>query len=348
MAQTPATPTNFYTQQGNGQIAVTWDITTGVTGYSVQRSTDGVTFTTVSSPTANQYVDTAVTLGTTYYYQVAAINSAALPTTSAYTTAQLIVPTPSGEMCLAEIRTRSQQRCDRLGSNFVTLPEWNSNINQSLFELYDLLTTVYEDYYSAPAAIFTCNGSDFLYTLPNGAQTFTSLTGSTFVAAPFYKLLGVDLGINTTQNGWANVNKFNFIDRNKFIYPNSNSTLYGVFNMQYRLLGSQIEFIPIPSSGQQIRLWYIPRMVQLLLDNDLTTQGISGWLEYVIVDCAIKALQKEEADVSVLMAQKMALKERIEGSSVNRDVGQPDTISDVRESRYGSSGRGWSGGTGGW
>lgn len=348
MASTPATPVNFYTQQGNGQVLVSWDIAVGSTSYSVQRSTDGVSFTVIANPTTNQYLDTSVVLGTQYFYQIASVNSGALPTTSPYTIAQSIVPTPAGEMSLSELRQRSQQRCDRLNSNFVTLPEWNSNINQSLFELYDLLTTVYEDYYAAPAAIFTTNGSDYLYPLPDGSRFFTNSAGTNYVAAPFYKLLGVDLAVNTSQNGWVNVNKFNFIDRNKFIYPNSNSTMYGVFNMQYRLLGNQIEFIPVPSATQQIRLWYIPRMVMLLLESDITTQGISGWLEYVIVDSAIKALQKEEADVTVLLAQKAALIERINGSAINRDVGQPDTISDVRGSRFGSDGRGWSGGQGGW
>ena len=73
------------------------------------------------------------------------------------------------------------------------------------------------------------------------------------------------------------------------------------------------------------------------------------WSEYVIVDAAIKASQKEESDVSILMQQKMALIKRIEDSAMNRDVGQPDRISDTRNSTgYGGGGWGFDGSSGGY
>lgn len=336
----PSTPTNFYVQQGNGQVLVSWDISAGATSYSVQRSTDGVTFSVLASPTAVEYLDTSVTLGTQYWYQVAATNGSG---TSSYTSNQSIVPTPTGEMSLGAIRLAAQQRADRVNSDFVTLPEWNSYINQSYMELYDLLVTVYEDYYVAAPVQFQSDGTNYLYALPNGTNYSA--------AEPFYKLLGADLGLNSANNAWVTIPKFNFIDRNKFVYPNTSSTIYGVFNLRYRLMGSNIQFIPTPSAGQPIRLWYIPRLAQLLRDTDIASTAISGWIEYVIVDAAIKALQKEESDVSVLVLQKQALIERIQTSSMNRDAGQPDTISDVRPgSRWGGgdSGYGFNGPSGGW
>ena len=116
--------------------------------------------------------------------------------------------------------------------------------------------------------------------------------------------------------------------------------------MRYRLMGSQIEFVPTPSAGQTIRIWYIPRLVELLQDTDMV-DGVSGWTEYIITDAAIKALQKEESDVSVLAAQKMALIKRIEESAMNRDVGQPDTITDIRRNGAWGGGYGWNGPIGG-
>lgn len=325
----PAIPQSFYAQQGNNVAYLQWAITTGALSYSVKRSQDGVTFTVVGTPTAPNYTDDTVVIGTMYYYQVAAVNASG---TSSYTAAQSIVPTPNGEMSLTELRQAAQQRADRLNSDFVTLPEWNSNINQSLMELYDLLVTAYEDYFIAPALSFNTVGNQALYPLPNGTN---------YDAAPaFYKLSGVDLGLNTNNNAYITVKKFNFIDRNQFIYPNTNSTQYGVFNLRYRIMGNNIEFIPVPSANQIIRLWYIPRLDKLLADSDITTTGISGWLEYVITDAAIKALQKEESDVSVLMAQKQALIKRIEESAMNQDAGQADTISDTRSNSWGGMGSG--------
>lgn len=350
----PATPNNFNVQQGNRQVYLTWDITAGATSYDVYRSLDGVNFgTSYASVSVNNYLDTGVTVGTLYYYKVSASN---ISGESPKTSAQQIIPAPTAEMSLGQIRLLAQQRADRVNSNFVTLPEWNSYINQSMYELYDLLITADEEYYVATPAQFTAspnNNQTYLYPLPDGATSFTNGINGTpgYIAPPFYKLKGVDLGLNTANNAWVSVNKFNFADRNKFVYPNTASTIYGVFNLQYRLIGSNIEFIPTPSSGQQLRIWYIPRLPQLLKDTDLTTSSISGWIEYVIVDAAIKALQKEESDVTILLAQKEALRVRIEGAAANRDTGQPDRVSDIRPYGYGGGyggNYGWNGGMGGY
>lgn len=329
----PSIPTSFYVQQGNGQVFLNWDIVAGATSYQVQRSTDGVNFTLLSSPTTPSYLDTAVVVGTNYYYQVASSNSSG---NSSYTSAQSIVPTYSAQMTLGQIRLMAQQRADRVNSQFVSFTEWNSYINQSYFELYDLLVTIYEDYYIEPPFTILTNGSDNQYTLPNGVIT-DAITNQ--VARPFYKLMGVDLGLDASSNAWVTLKKFNFISRNRYVFPQLTTTYLGVFNLRYRLVGNNIFFIPTPSSNQYIRLWYIPKLQQLLQDTDIL-DGISGWTEYVIVDAAIKALQKEESDVSVLAAEKMMLIKRIEDSAMNRDAGQPDTISDSRSfsERWGTYG----------
>ncbi len=332
----PASPNSFAVQTANQQVLLSWDLAAGATSYTIQRSTDNLNYTTLSTTASYQYLDTAVVLGTQYWYQVASVNVSG---TSAYTTAQSAVPTISGEMCLSQIRLAAQQRADRVNSNFVTMPEWNSFINRAMFELYDLLITEYEDYVMAPMASFTSDGTTFLYSLPNGIGTFQDNNGTDFVPKPFYKLLGVDLALNTANNAYVTVNKFNFIDRNRFVYPNTASTIYGVFNLRYRLMGDKIELIPTPSAGQKIRLSYIPRLTQLLLDTDTTTIGISGWIEYVIVRAAKYALDKEESDTSTLVTELVFLTKRIEESAMNRDAGQPDTISDVTQGNpYGFNG----------
>ena len=336
----PSTPQNFNVQTANQQVLVTWDLSAGATSYIVQRSLDNITYTTLAtvsgSPVATSYVDSAITLGTQYFYKVAASNTDG---TSAYTTPQASVPTPTGETSLGQIRLSAQQTADRVNSNFVTMPEWNSFINLAMYELYDLLVTTYEDYFIATPAQFTTNGSTYVYPLPDGSTTFTNglNTTTTFTPPPLYKLLGVDLALQTASNAYVTVNKFNFIDRNRFVYPNTASTIYGVFNLQYRTLGNNIEFIPTPSGAQAIRIWYIPKLTELLQDTDTTTMSISGWIRYVIVRAAKYALDKEESDTTKLDAELMFLKTRIEEAASNRDAGAPDTISNTR------TGGGWGG-----
>jgi hypothetical protein len=352
----PGIPTNFNIQSANRQILLTWNLVAGATSYIVNRSQDNVTFTTIATvsgtPLATSYLDVSPTIGTQYWYTVQANNTSG---TSSATIAQSQVAVPTGEMCLSQIRLQSMQRADRVNSNFLTMPEWNQNINKAMFELYDLLVTLYEDLYMATPIQFTADGTTFLWPLPDGAMSFINgiNLNQTIVAQPFYKLLGVDLALNNATNAYVTINKFNFVDRNRFVYPNTSSTIYGVFNLQYRLMGNnQIEFIPTPSAGQGIRIWYIPRLQELLQDTDTTITGVSGWIEYVIVRAAKYALDKEESDTTKLDQQLLFLKARIEETASNRDAGIPDKISDTRAnsgSGYGGQGGGfgWNGGIGG-
>lgn len=345
---------------GNNQILLSWNIVPGATGYVVQRSLDGVNFLTLATPTLNTYLDTYVTSGTMYFYQVASTNNFGTSvfnfTQADGTTAQQ-VPSVSGQMSLYQMRKLSQQMADRVNSSFVTMPEWNSFINLAADELYDLVTTVYEDYQMYQPVYFTTNGQTSTYPLPDGVTPFQTAAGpynnpTTIIPPPIYKLSGIDLGLNNAPNGFVTVSKYNFIDRNRYVFPNTASTIYGVFGLQYRFLGNTIRFIPQPSSSQPIGIWYIPRRTQLLQDTDIS-EGYNGWIRYVLVRAAKYALDKEETDTSKLDSEILFLKSRIEGSAPNRDEGQADTVADARSAQGygpdGSSGGGWGGPQGyGW
>jgi hypothetical protein len=333
----PAAPSNFWVQSGSSQAYLSWDISAGATSYSVQRSTDGVTYAVVATPSVTSYSDTSVTVNTEYWYKVASVNSSG---TSVYTSTQTAIATLPGKSSLGALRLAAQQRSDMVNAHFIELPEWNFFINQSYYELYDLLITAYEDYYVAPALVFSTDGSS-QYNLPNGAN---------YSSAPaFYKMYGVDCGLSNNNNAWITLKKFDFIERNRFIYPQLNSTVLGVFNLKYRVIGDKLMFIPTPSSGQYIRLWYYPRLAVLLADTDVM-DGISGWDQYVIIRTAKYALDKEESDTSKLDAELVYLKSRIEESASNRDAGQPDRISPTRSwsESYGMGGMGIDGSSGGY
>ena len=333
----PSIPGNFIVQEDNGQVYVTWNIVTGATSYTLQRSTDGVTYTTIASPALNNYLDTAVLLNVQYFYQVAATNGSG---TSPFTTPQSTIPTETGVMALGEIRLRAQQRADRVNSNFVTTAEWNSYINQSSFELYYLLVTEWEDYFLAPPVFLTTTGASS-YLLPDGTLYNA--------APPFYKMLGVDLAIggggpSNNQLGFITLQRFNWMERNKYVFPSLTANYLGVYNCQYKIMQNQLYLIPTLQANQNLRIWYIPRLNSMLKDTDVL-DGISGWTEYVIVDAAIKALQKEESDTTVLMVQKQALLKRIEDSAMNRDAGSPATITNVNTPGM-MNGNEWGGGYG--
>src|SRR5438093_645548 len=82
---TPSPPTGLTaTAASSSQVSLTWTAPTdnggsAITGYTIERSTDGSTWTTLVANTTNTaatYSDTGLTRATAYSYKVSAINSA--------------------------------------------------------------------------------------------------------------------------------------------------------------------------------------------------------------------------------------------------------------------------------
>lgn len=197
---------------------------------------------------------------------------------------------------LLQLRDRCKQESDNVGQSFVSDPEWNTYINNSYGELYSLLAESY--------------GADYFVQSLTGGYTFLTDGINSFFALPadFFKLLGVDVQVSSPQQ-WVSLKPFAFADRNRL----------SVFNN------------PVPMAGQTVRMFYIPRVTALAADGTSTVDAVSinGWDEYIVADACIKALAKEESDVSVFMVRKQGLIKRMESETQNRDAGNPPTIVDV-------------------
>lgn len=213
-----------------------------------------------------------------------------------------------GSVTLAQLKTRIRERADMENSGFISDSELLSYINASVAELYDLMISKYgEDYFVASPYLINTISNEDTYSLPSD----------------FYKLLGVDLQLDTSNN-WVSLKRFDFSERN---IPQIWDVKFVDF-IRYRLFGGDIKFSPIPQDAQQIRIWYIPLPIQLTQDTNILN-GFNGYEEYVVIDVAIKMLNKEESDSSMLMSEKAAMKLRIEQMAEGRDVGQPSKIQDM-------------------
>lgn len=72
----PAPPSGLLATAGTGQVALTWNPSTGATSYNVLRSTtSGSGYTQIQNVSTTTATDSNVTGGTTYYYVVQAVNS---------------------------------------------------------------------------------------------------------------------------------------------------------------------------------------------------------------------------------------------------------------------------------
>ena len=98
-AAPPGTPTGLTATAGNAQVSLSWSASSGATSYSVYRgTTSGGETLLVSGVTSTSYVNTGLTNGTTYYYKVAAVDSAGTSAESSEVSATPAGPpsTPTG------------------------------------------------------------------------------------------------------------------------------------------------------------------------------------------------------------------------------------------------------------
>ena len=204
---------------------------------------------------------------------------------------------------LLQLRDESRQRADMEDTNFVSDAELTGYINASGAELYDILVTTYSDYYltSTTSAITTGN----------------SIT----VPTDFYKLRGVDFQLTSTD--WITLTKNRDILRSTRGEP----------TRQYRLQGSTIVIEPSAQAAGTYKIWYVP-VFTALVDNTDTLDSVNFWHEYVVIDAAIKMGIKEETDVQALMIQKAGIMKRITDAAVERDIGEPERISDSSQMHF--------------
>ena len=222
----------------------------------------------------------------------------------------------------AKLVARVRQRADMESNDFVSDTEVQTYINAGISELHDILIQTYgQDYYVSSATFNTVAGTD-------SYPIHSSTSGPNI--SDFYKLRGIDAKINGSD--YFTLRPFNFNERN--LYQNWGTwSLLGLTNIRYRMVGDNIVFTPKPDGATEVKVWYIPTAQQFDSTTPATSTttfaDINGYAEYVVIDAAIKCLQKEESDVTVLMQQKMLMKRRIEEAANNRDAGSPLSVTDI-------------------
>jgi hypothetical protein len=203
---------------------------------------------------------------------------------------------------LAELQQEVYELAD-VDLAYIDEPQMTRMINASLAELYDLVVASNKDHYAESANISVVSGTDS-YTL----------------AADHYRLVGVDV---YDGGAWHLMKRFNLHERNQLQDSEASDV-----NTSYRVVGGALKLRPTPTWSGTVRVWYIPAPPQLSLDTD-TWDGISGWEQYVVIDCCLKLGRKQKEDVTELVAEKTALAGRIRGLSADMDDNEPDRVRDV-------------------
>lgn len=209
---------------------------------------------------------------------------------------------------LAELRTRAQRRADQENSSFVSDAEWNAYLNEGVAELHEIVVGKHEDFLVRSTTISLVANQNG-YDLPSD----------------FLYVKGLDL-ISGTRS--YTIRPFMFRERNRFEWMTGAGASSN--NFMYQIRGNQLWIEPDPASGDTMKLWYVPAAQTLELDDSsISTAYANGWERYVVLYAAIKALQKEESDVTSQFAELQMLQKRIENNAKRRS-GDPSRVVDVR------------------
>lgn len=171
----------------------------------------------------------------------------------------------AGVITVQDLINQIREESDMQSSGFVSDLAIATHINNSGKELYDILVGAYgADYFLAPPASFNTDNINDTFPLPDGVLNFNDNYQNPFIAAPFYKLAGLDLQLGATPQSYVTLRTFQFGERNRFAVPNF-SSFYGFTNIRYRLYGNNtIWMTPLPAAGLTLRLRYVARMPNIV------------------------------------------------------------------------------------
>ena len=237
----------------------------------------------------------------------------------------------ASNVTLASLRTQVRQQTHREGDDptlgFVTDAELTQYINNSIGEFYNQLYTAFPEGVRKSSLITVANDND-TYDLPDD---FKHLLGVE------YQLTGAILG-----GQWLDIRRCIFSERNKYTLRPL-VAVPGVVPFEYLIFndssGWKIQFVPFPFAGASVRVWYAPAYTKLAADGE-ELDGINGLEEFVIIDAAIKVLQKEETDPGPLLAMRQSMLESLREQGKQRDSNEPGHMG------WNGAAIGWDGGTG--
>lgn len=202
---------------------------------------------------------------------------------------------------------------------FVSDAELTTYINNSLGELDDILVTDYEDYrLDTFLSILPSDGTSNIIPIPSN----------------LYKLRGVDYQTNSGAEGtyWLTLFPFQLPERNRQRSGLTNILVPYRTGLSYRISGAGIVIMPQVQAGGTYQVWFTPKFVPLVIGTDtlIIQMDTQAWIEYAVVDCCIKILNKQNMDPSGFLAEKGALLMRIRNAAKNRDSAGPKRVANTR------------------
>jgi len=114
---------------------------------------------------------------------------------------------------------------------------------------------------------------------------------------------------------------YNYADRGKYTVTGATGP------SRYRVQGDKLFVLPVIPSGT-LAVSFVPYFKDLVLDAD-ALEIYNGWEEWIVLDAAMKALEKESTDTSQLFGRREATERRLIGQAQYQDRSMPESVSDI-------------------
>ena len=233
---------------------------------------------------------------------------------------------PKNPLTLGQLMTKCRQRTDMVNSTFITDAELRGWANIALAELHDILVMAYQEYYI----------EEKTYNLPS--------ENPGELPENFYKSLGVDMSMTGDFGGSSVVYRLRpYSFQERAAYSNPLMTASRSTTTFYNIRGNNIHFIPDPTIGATVKLYFVPQAVYFSEDTTPAGTGVDdgktiytvapqaaiGWEEYLINDICMKIVMKEEGDPTPYASLKNAQAKRLRSVTKVKDPGESKAITDV-------------------
>lgn len=195
-------------------------------------------------------------------------------------------------------------------TSFITDQEITEYLNAGLASLYDLLVQAGGQPWFRSSYTFATTGNTATYPLP----------------ADFYELVSVDVQLGSV-GGIPTISAKPYMEYERNRYKYMPGWLYGT-PVYYRLQGQNISFIPVPNSAFSVTLNYYPTFTKLTSGND-AFDGVNGWEEYAIWKAVADCRGKGDEDPSYALGKAAELERKIQSMSEQRDIGQPERMTET-------------------
>ena len=229
----PVAPTGLTATAGHTKVSLSWTASSGATSYIVKRATTsgGPYINVESGITANTYVNTGLSNGTTYYYVVNAVNAAGQSTTSSQASA---TPTES-PVTTSNLAVQYKLNNASATGNTINASFNIKNNGTYAVNLSDLRIRYYLTKEGGSAPTFWCDWAQVGTSSISGSFSSISpakIGADTYLEIGFNATAGSiaangqsgDIQIRITKSDWSNFDQLNdySFDSAKTAYTNWN------------------------------------------------------------------------------------------------------------------------------